>query len=135
VDSALRLARATAANTQGDYANALELVTEQDAEVSVGRAEGQIQEALNVLGIRADAFYGQNRWPLALTNYSRMLNLRPDNLAALNGVGLCYWQLRLPAVAFNNFTQVVEIQERLVKAGRSELTPDLADSLNNRGNA
>jgi tetratricopeptide (TPR) repeat protein len=93
VDLALRRARATAANARGDHAQALELVTEADAEASVRRAGSQNQEALDNLDIRADAFYGQRRWLLALTNYSRMLTLRSDNVSALIGEGNCHWQL------------------------------------------
>jgi tetratricopeptide (TPR) repeat protein len=93
VDFALRRARATAANARGDYVQALELVTEADAEASIRRVESQNQEAFASLNIRADAFYGQRQWLLALTNYSRMLTLRSDNLSAFFGEGKCHWQL------------------------------------------
>ena len=46
VDFALRRARATAANARGDYVQALELVTEADAEAIIRRAESQNQEEI-----------------------------------------------------------------------------------------
>ena len=132
----LRLAQATVENAHRCFDKALELVTDADVKAEEAALTDQLERVITVHRVRADAFFGKADWEKAPSHYQRIRVLRPEDLNAVTGTGICLAQLgRLPD-AFEYFDAAVELFTRLVEQeGRSELANDLAMSLNNRGNA
>jgi tetratricopeptide (TPR) repeat protein len=111
IDLALRLARATVANAERQYAQALELIPESDVKALVERAQGSVQMAETAIQIRADAFLGTGRWSLALTNYASILDLDPNNVRAIEGVANSYLLLGMDQEALTNYNHCVTVAE------------------------
>jgi tetratricopeptide (TPR) repeat protein len=124
----LRLARATVANAEGCYAQALELIPEAETDALLAGAREHAKQAEDALRVRGDAFFNSLNWSLALTNYSRMLGLNADNVKALVGVGASLLLLGLPSAALTNFEHAVRIADRGIVS-----SDDLAVSLSCRG--
>ena len=124
----LRLARATVANAEGCYAQALELIPEAETDALLAGAREHAKQAEDALLIRGDAFFISFNWSLALTNYSRMLGLNADNVKALWRVGASLLLLGLPNEALTNLEHAVRIADRGTVS-----SDDLAVSLIFRG--
>ena len=72
----LRIAEGLVANAERRDADALALVPEQDAATAFARARAQVEQAVKANQVRANAFYGLQRWRDALAYYQRILELR-----------------------------------------------------------
>ncbi len=132
----LRIAEGLVANAERRYADALALVPEQDAAAAFAWARAQVEQAVKANQVRANAFYGLQRWRDALAYYQRILELRPDDRSAALSAGNCFLFLGQLKEALDKYGQVITLCTRLVeKEGRTELANELARSLNNRGSA
>ena len=110
-DLELRLTEATLANAERRYARSLELITEDDALGEQLTTEVQIQREVSVQRVRGDATYGQASWAEALECYTRINQLRPDNIDALNSMARCNWDLARYDVAREQLLRCIEKQE------------------------
>jgi tetratricopeptide (TPR) repeat protein len=86
----LRIAEGLVANAERRYVDALALVPEQDAATAFALARAQVEQAVKANQVRADAFYGLQRWRDALAYYQRILELRPDDRSAALMAGNCF---------------------------------------------
>src|SRR5688572_24943910 len=146
----LRSSKATLANAEQRFADALTMVTAQDA------------KDIRALQVRGDAFYGLGRRQEALDHYRQLLTLQPDGIAALTRAAEClsalgkldealttYAELanrhnrrgsallvggKLVA-AGEHYEKALHIQTRLVEQGRPDLAEELARSYQSVANA
>ena len=84
-----RLCRGTLGNAEQRFSDALTVVNDDDEKTSL--------EALRVLQVRGDAFYGRREWQNALTRYERMLLLQTNRKATIRRVAECRKWLTEPA--------------------------------------
>jgi len=118
----IRLARATAANAEGRFDDALTLVP------------GEVAQRVNALDVslaqtRAEAYYGKRAWAEAKGELDRVIALRPENPFPRLLAGTCNLHLQRYDDAERNYTAVI--------AGPATAVPNQAvwriAALNNRG--
>jgi tetratricopeptide (TPR) repeat protein len=78
----VRLIRASAANAEGNYREAQNLVSNDDL-------EAQTTRTANLLLIRADASFGLGQYSNAIGFYQRLIRIFPDSIRGLFGVAAC----------------------------------------------
>lgn len=159
----LRLCKATLANAEQRFAEALAMVTEADEKASRARASGQADRLIRILLVRGDSFCGRREWKEALKCYQEALTLKPNRPAALAHAADCQFALgktnealgALEAAAklrnqqggaalakgqtnsaLLHYAKAVEILTRLTEQhGRGDLAGALAKSHGHRGDA
>ena len=121
----IRLIRALAANAEGNYQLAENLLSDEDL-------EKQTMLTANMLLIRADAALGLGQPLKAIELYQRLLRIIPDSIRGLLGVGDC-------ELALGNYGETVAIFNTLIgiadQSTSSLKYPLLSKSLNERGMA
>jgi tetratricopeptide (TPR) repeat protein len=159
----LRLSKATLANAEQRFAEALTTITAEDEKGNRASTQAQIGRLVRVLQIRGDSFYGLHEWRDALDRYRPMLMLQPNRIVTRARVTDCHYALGSrndaltaygelarshnnrgdafllqgkPDAAIGHYEKAIQIQTRLIEQeGRSALASELAMSHNNRGNA
>lgn len=100
-DLEIRLSRATLANGEQRFSDALVMVTEQDEKAQTARR-------FRILQVRADAFYGLREWQNALDRFREMLALQPNRLATLARIGACEYALGRRSEAMATYAELVK---------------------------
>jgi tetratricopeptide (TPR) repeat protein len=158
----IRLAKATLANAEQRFAEALTVLIDQDAKGESAGAEAQIVRQVRVLQTRGDSFYGLHQMQEALERYRQMLTLQPNHLVAIARAGDCQYALGKredafdtysklaksqndrgdallvvgkPSAATSHYQDAIRIQTWLIEQGRRELEAGLARSQDDLGNA
>ncbi len=157
----IRLGKATLANAEGRFSDALLLVNEADETGKAGRGSKETQAAS--LQIRGDAFYGLRRWDEASSCYRRLLESQPQRIAARQRLGDCLYAIGKadestaayveaaqrrtqraghflnigePLVAAMQYEKAIELYARSVEQNpRVELTAELARAYQSLGAA
>jgi tetratricopeptide (TPR) repeat protein len=97
-------------------------------------AQENIKQAIRVIQVHADASFGLRRWAKAFDYYQRVLQLQPDNIAALINSGNCLALSGRLLEALGYYDKVVDMVSHLAeKEERVEVARSLAECLNNRG--
>jgi tetratricopeptide (TPR) repeat protein len=86
----LRLARAALANAELRFTDALATLPESDISLAESFGEPHREKFISVLRLRADAFYGLQRWAEAFPLYSRILELRPGQVETATRQADCF---------------------------------------------
>lgn len=110
----LRLSRATLANAEQRYNDALADVTAEDEQTRA--------DTVRVLRVRADAFYGLRQWNEALDRYQRFQGLRPDRPVVLARIAACHF-------ALGNAAEAAKHQEKAVELAPDQDKPQLRAQL------
>jgi tetratricopeptide (TPR) repeat protein len=85
----IQLSKATLANAEQRFTDALNTFTQEDEEPGVLDSQHQNSSLFQVLQIRADSFYGLRRWEEALQRYQQLRVLRPNRLVVLARIASC----------------------------------------------
>ncbi len=85
----IRLCRATLANADRRFAEALSALTTIDEKQPVALAEVHTNDLVRVFQIRADSFYGLGQWQNAFACYGQALALQPGRISALARLASC----------------------------------------------
>jgi hypothetical protein len=91
----LRLSKATLANAQARYGDALAMLTAADEQGKKSGAAARIGRWTDVLEIRGDSLYGLHQWRDALERYQQILTLQPNRVAIQARVAACQFQLQI----------------------------------------
>jgi tetratricopeptide (TPR) repeat protein len=129
----IRLAEATVANARGEYAQALSLMDDKDAESVRADTEAQIDREVQFLKVRGGAFYGLGRWQDGLACYERILQLRPTDWTSALWRANCRLFLSGAAAGHKEYDRLIEQLTTQVDQGHKEWSEHLAVSLSNRG--
>jgi len=159
----IRLSKATLANAERRFADALMLIPLEDEKEK--RTNTARQSSLFALAfkIRGDSFYGLHKWQDALECYQRMLALTPNQAGTMGLIAGCHHALGRtneafaacielaknrsnrggefliqgkPDAAIGHYDKAAEILTLLIeRQGRGELEIELAMIHNSRGNA
>ena len=89
----LRLSKATLANAETRFANALAMLTAADEQGEKAGAAARIGRRTDVLEIRGDSFYGLHQWRDALDRYQQILKLEPNRVTIQARVAECQTEL------------------------------------------
>jgi tetratricopeptide (TPR) repeat protein len=87
----LRLNKATMANAEGRYADALAVLPDVEEKEKGAGAAGRTSRWTDMLEVRGDAFYGLHQWQNALDRYQQLLMQQPNRLAVLERVAACQY--------------------------------------------
>jgi serine/threonine protein kinase/tetratricopeptide (TPR) repeat protein len=133
-DLRIRLARATVANADRQFAEALQVITDDDARAARAATQAQMEREVRVNAVRGDALFGLRRWEQALTCYERILQLRPDSLGARLMTTDCRLMLKRWDEAREGYTTLIAAYTKLVeREGRKEYASNLAVCLAGHG--
>lgn len=127
-----RLGVATLANAEGRFAAALAAITAEDLQPSEAISRMDRNRRIRVHQVLADAHYGQREWQLALENYRKIVEIKPDLLAALGRIGECQVALGKLVEALATYDQLAD---RHVATGHSLLTQLRPEAASHYGKA
>jgi hypothetical protein len=119
----VRLIRALAANAEGNYQEAQNLVSDDDLEAHTLRFA-------NMLLIRADASFGLGQSSKAIVYYQKLLGIIPTSLRGLLGVADCEVDLGQYKEAIRIYNNLVEVANQSTSSLKLAI---LSKSLNDRG--
>jgi len=89
----LRLAKATLANAERRFADALMIITDADERAKSVNPQTEKIRLARVEQVRGDSYYGLHQWRDALDHYEQMLILQPDRVVALARAAECQYAL------------------------------------------
>jgi tetratricopeptide (TPR) repeat protein len=111
----LQLSRATLANAQNRYVDALAAVREEDEKkLIVTRAHAD--QSIRVLQVRGEAFYGLHQWEQALERYRQIQNRRPERISAMTRAADCEYELGRLEQALSKYNELARIHNNRANA-------------------
>jgi tetratricopeptide (TPR) repeat protein len=118
-DLEMRLDKATLANAEQRFSDALIMLTDEDEKT-------QTDHRVRVLQVRADAYYGLREWQKALERYCEMRVLRPNRTATVARIAACQLALGERSQAIVTYGELAKAHGERADALRAQGRADAA---------
>ncbi len=118
-DLEVRLSKATLANAEQRFGDALVLLTDEDEKT-------QTDHRVRVLQVRADSFYGLREWQKALDRYREMLVLRPNRTVTIARIAACQHALGQRSQAVATYGELTKAHSERADTLRAQGRADAA---------
>jgi tetratricopeptide (TPR) repeat protein len=130
----IRLAKATLANAEQRFADAVLLLTIEDEKLIEATSQQQGSRLVPVLQVRGDSFYGLKQWQKALEQYQRVLSSQPNQIDIHDRVVSCLQALGQIEAARTAQVQLARVlskkgQDSLVRRGYEQAVSHLGGAV------